>query len=90
MNQEKIKQAIDDYFNNITKEKFKSDLIDAGFSVTDNNNAGVYAMPGKPITVTGKNAKRLLKQLNDLKAKHDAELFKALTEPPSFSFITKP
>ena len=32
---------------------------------------GVYAMPGKPITVKGENAKRLLRQLDRLKAKDD-------------------
>ena len=88
MNQEKIKQAIDDYFDNMTREKFKSDLTEAGFSVTDNNNAGVYAMPGKPITVKGENAKKFLRQLDKFNAKDDLKEIDA-TDPRKISIKTR-
>ena len=33
---EKINLKLEEYFNNVTREKFKQDLIDAGFKVKDN------------------------------------------------------
>lgn len=41
-NYEELKKEMDDYFNNVSREQFISDLKEAGFDVTEGEKGVIY------------------------------------------------